>query len=952
MSTPLLATKLFIPPPGKNLVVRPRLLEKLDQGLYPGCRLTLICAPAGFGKTTLVGSWIANLPSAKNKVSPFIAWFSLDDRDNDPVLFWTYLISALQTTQAGIGSEALSFIQSNPSADLEHFLVLLINDLVQDPNPSILILDDYHLIRNQGIHKSLSSLMERAPAEFHVFILSRTDPPLPLSLLRGRGQLVEIRLADLRFTNEEAFDYLHEGMTLTLPRSDIETLNTKTEGWAAGLQMAALSVRDRKDVSGFIEGFSGTNRYILDYLLEEVLASQSPEIQHFLLHTSILERLTAPLCEAVLGVEKLGDRNISKISATLESPHLLNSQEILEHLERANLFLVPLDDERIWFRYHNLFADLLHARFDQAYPGLAPQLHVRAAVWMEQAGMTVEAINHALAGDALDQAARLVEENTTRLLAQGEMNALMGWIDMLPAELRLARPWLCLHQASALMFAGRPGEVEPLLVQAELALGKTVPVPQTDKTSAPSMGTAEARALKGSIAAVRAFSTVMMGQDSEGLSQAQQARMLLTEGDPFMLSCAEWAIGRTNLNQGRLSEARPAFEEQARLGKAGGNLWALLGGMTYQAQVLQAQGQLMQARALLQEALAETSRQGARSRGFVAWVDVNLASVLYDLNELEPCNRLLDEAIELTRKWPNPSHLVYAYALKARILLIQGDLQGSRISISQVDQIRRNALLSRGVRRMAETELIRVWFALKTAGANFVAGDPLAGQAGIIMASWQSELASLADGEKTLTDMCAETAILALARVSLASGQADQALILLEPINRGAQAATHIGAAIASLILTALAWQGKPAGLGPALTALEQALELAKPGGYVRVFVDEGQPMQQLLALAIQKGIHPEYIRRLLAAYDHNSTRSPSQEAGQTHPPDLIEPLSGRELEVLRLIAAGLTNKEIAQRLYISLRTVKYHTTSILNKLNVNNRAHAAVRARELGLLK
>ena len=351
-------------------MVRPRLLEKLDQGLYPGCRLTLVCAPAGFGKTTLVSTWAASLDPSKNTALPLVAWLSLDEGDNDPALFWTYVVSALQATRTGIGSNALALIQSSDSSNLEQFLALLVNNLVQDPNPSILVLDDYHLIRNQEIHKSLSSLIEYAPKEFHSLLLSRTSPPLPLALLRGRGQMVEIRLSDLRFSNEEAFAYLYEGMKLILQRIDIETLNSKTEGWAAGLQMAALSIRDRKDLSGFIEGFSGTNRYILDYLLEQVLASRSPEVQHFLLCTSILERLTTPLSKAILGFEKLENWNIDELSPTFQFSNPLNSQQVLEYLERANLFLVPLDDERIWYRYHHLFANLLRARLELAYPGL------------------------------------------------------------------------------------------------------------------------------------------------------------------------------------------------------------------------------------------------------------------------------------------------------------------------------------------------------------------------------------------------------------------------------------------------------------------------------------------------------------------------------------------------------------------------------------------------------
>jgi LuxR family maltose regulon positive regulatory protein len=661
----------------------------------------------------------------------------------------------------------------------------------------------------------------------------------------------------------------------------------------------------------------------------------------------------------------------------------------LEQLEKANLFLVPLDDERRWYRYHHLFADLLRARLDQTSPGLASQLHVRAAAWLEQEGSMVEAVNHALAAGAHDQAARLVEENTTRLLAQGELNALTGWIEALPADVRLSRPWLCVHQAQALAFAGRMSEVVSLLDQAEAIL-KAPAARDTANTAGEADGkyTSSAREIKslppdggrslaGSIAALRAMAAVMIGQDAEAIPQARKARELLPDNSLNDRTSAAWALGYALHSQGHLPEACAAFEEMIQLGRAMDHTWALLAGRTYLAQVWQAQGQLPQARALLEDALAEASQQGARSRGYVAFVEANLARVLYEQNELEPANRLLAEASLLTRQWPNPNFLVFIYALLARVLLALDDLQGARASISEADRVSRSAALTRLDKRWLEADLVRVWLAFQAAGIRLVPGDWVAEQCSTIVAAWRSELASSTGSGNAHMDECAEIAAHTLARVSLAAGQAEEALTLLEPITRNARAVGHIDTAIRSLALSAIARQGTPAGLvsktgqsDPVFTALEEALGLAEPGGYVRVFLDEGQPMQMLLAQWLAcAGTGPlrHYATRLLSHFDaepHVATApqeaastfgNPStsyvvtsvEPSGQT----LVEPLSDRELEVLGLVADGLSNREIADALILAVGTVKAHVHTIYGKLGVQSRTQAIARAREVCLL-
>jgi LuxR family maltose regulon positive regulatory protein len=713
--------------------------------------------------------------------------------------------------------------------------------------------------------------------------------------------------------------------------------------------MAALSMRDRKDVTGFIEKFSGTNRYILDYLLEEVLAGQPPEIQHFLLYTSILERLTAPLCDALMKDEAGGSSSIFQSSST-----------ILDYLDRANLFLVPVDDKRTWYRYHHLFADLLHTRLNRVDPCLALQLHMCAAAWLEHAGMTVEAINHTLSAGEYDRAARMVEENTTRLLAQGDLNALMDWIEMLPAELRITRPWLCVHQAYALMFAGRSAEVEPLLAQAEIALRVWSAQDtgslngQADKADTVSMSIAEVRALRGAIAAIRAFTAAILVQAAEALSQGQQARELLTAGDLFNQCLVAWARGYALHSQGHLSEARSAFEEQIRLARAMQNNATLMIGLTALARVLADQGQIGQARALMEEALFEARQKGTRNLAFIARVEAHLAALLYEQNELEVAHQLLSDALTRARFWRNPNHVAFIDYYLVRVLLAEGDLQGARRAIEEADQLRRKAVLSDWIRRALEAEIVQVWLALQSAGMEFAASDPLAEQSSLILASWRSELAEYEKSQNVPVGQYVEMTLFTLAYVSLASGQVDETLALLERVTRSARAAGHTGATIKSLALTAVAYQGKPAGRNvPALAALEEALALAGPGGYVRVFLDEGQPMQTLLAQWLaHAGASPlrDYVIHLLSQFDAETHRESVLER-VSPASQLVDPLSQRELEVLHLMALGRTNQEIAEQLIVAAGTVKAHAASIYRKLEAANRTEAVSRARQLGIL-
>lgn len=948
---PLIRTKLRLPFTRSELVARLRLKERFAEGLRGP--LTLITAPAGFGKTTLMVAGFADCEMP-------VAWLSLDSGDNQAGRFLNYLVEALINADGMVRSEAIQLLSASHEVPFEVVLTSLINDLDAAGEDIALVLDDYQFISSQAVHTAVAFLLEHGPKTLHLVIASRSDPPLPLARLRARGQAVELRTSDLRFTVSESTQFLNEVMGFRLSAIAVAMLEERTEGWIAGLQMAALSMRDRDDVLGFIEGFSGTHRYILDYLLEEVLAGQSPDVQRFLLCTSILEHLSASICDAVMASDDTPQiHDEVRLNQTLLDNHsqsqvLLQWISILEYLEQANLFLVPLDDERIWYRYHHLFADLLRARLDQTYPGLAPRLHARASAWFEHEGMMVEAVNHALAAGENDRAAYLVEEYTTDLLAKGELNALMGWIEALPAALRLARPWLCIHQSYALAFAGRLAEIEPLLATAEANVGSADRPDKVNETYISSPLVTESHALFGAVNAIRAMTAVMKGQDTEAISRAQQAMELLPASNLWDRAAAAWVLGYAQRSLGHLPESRSAFEEQIRLGRDMGNIWTLVTGLTDLAQVLRAQGQLWQARAVFDEALTEASQQGARSLGYIARMEAGLASVLFEQNELEAANQLLTEAITHARQWPNPNHLAYAYVLQFRVQIARGNFQDARTSLSEADRIRRVATLTRPNRRMVEANLVRLWLALQTAGDYLTPDDPLGDQADALRTTWRSELVNPVES----LDESAETAALSLARMSLATGNAEEALTLLTRVTQSALTDGHINVAIGSLVLTAIArnYGGTTPNSNTVLTftELEEALSLAEPGGYVRVFLDEGRPMHLLLAQWLAHGGSSplrSYTIRLLSLFD---TEPDGRKAMQEKVPatgGLVEPLSQREMEVLHLIAQGTTNQEIARQLIVAPGTVKAHTSNIYRKLDVANRTEAVARARQLGIL-
>ena len=887
---PLLTTKLYIPPTRPNLVPRPHLSRRLNESLSR--KLTLVSAPAGFGKTTVLSEWIS-------QHQPAVAWLSLDEGDNDPIRFWAYFISGLQQLQPGLGETTVQLFQSPQPPPLEVCLTALLNELAVVAEPFALVLDDYHYIENPTLHEAITFLLDHAPPQFHLILTTRVDPPLPLSRLRSRGQLTELRAADLRFTLAEAATFLNEVMGLNLSAEVVAALEPRTEGWIVGLQLAALSMQGRQDITAFVHAFTGSHRYIVDYLTDEVLAQQPLVTQNFLLQTAILDRFCAPLCEAVTGQP--------------------DGQSTLERLEQANLFIVALDDARQWYRYHHLFAEVLQARLRQTQPDLEPELHRRAREWLEHNKLTHEAINHALAGHDFEQAARLIERVHSVMWQNGEIKTLQAWLAAMPLSVRHTHPRLWLVQAWAAMTIGELSEADEQLREAEAAL--TV----LDKD--------RARSLRPEVLAFRA-SYASLSRDPAAVELTQQALQALPP-DYWLrgmlvvfLGAAYYATGDLPaaaevLAQGRSMLSSPAMQShQIHL--------LPLDGMVHHAQ-----GQLRRAWLLIRQAL-DLVEPGGRPIPFVGTLFTYMCAsqVLYDLNALDQVEVYLTRCIDQAVKLGSTEVQVFALSGLAHLCLAHDDLAAAQDYTHQVEALLQTQTFNINI--MAYVEYHHFLLLLKqnnlTAAAAWV--ESHTGRAGPSMPYFHH---------------------LARPQILMAQENFDAALANLTTLVQQAQATGHGRLLIKALILQALVLQAQGHS-SPALTSLDQALQLAEPEGYIRLFVDEGQPLITLLRQAHARGIAPGYVTKLLAAFDAEGPDSKSRSdlvEGETREQShlLIEPLSERELELLRLVAEGLSNQEIAQELFLAVGTVKKHLNNIFGKLSASSRTQAVAYARELDLL-
>ena len=906
MAGPLLETKLHVPRWRRSLVARPRLSERLRRGAESA--LTLVSAPAGFGKTTLLAEWLAVAAADERSV----AWLSLDQRDNDPALFWTYLVAALNTGAPAVGAGGLLLLQ-RPQPPNEAGLVALLNDLDAISNDVVLVLDDYHVIDARDVQDGMAFLLEHLPPQIHLVIASRTDPALPLARLRGRGELAEIRAADLRFTPGEAAAYLNGVMGLALTAADVAALEGRTEGWIAALQLAALSMQGREDVTAFIDGFAGDDRYIVDFLAEEVLQRQPEHVQHFLLQTSILDRLSGPLCDAVTGQ----DGGKTKLAA----------------LERGNLFLVPLDDRRRWYRYHQLFADVLHARLRDEQPDDVPDLHRRASEWYEQNGEPSEAIRHALAAGDFERAADLVELAIPAMRRSRQEAAVLGWLELLPDEVVRVRPVLSVGFAGALLAGGDFEGVEARLRDAEGWLDGATDTRQGSHAPAAEMvvvDDTEFRRLPAEIELYRAAQALVRGDGPGTVRHARRALELSPADDHLGRASAAALMGLASWASGDLEAGHSGYAECMAGLRRAGHIADTFGCAIALADIRRTQGRLGDAMRTYEQALQRASEQGGPVLRGTADMYVGMSEVHRERDDLPAATQQLLRSQELGEHTGLPQNRYRWRVAMARIREAEGDLGGALDLLNEAERLYVGDFFPNVRPVPALRARVRV-----TQGEL---GEAL---------GWARERGlSVADDLSYLR----EFEHITLARVLLArytderaeDHPIEDATRLLEGLLRAAEEGQRTGSVIEILVLQALTHQARD-DIPAALASLQRALTLAEPEGYVRIFVDEGPPMAALLRAAAKLRIAPRYVRRLLAAVNKTEDGTPASRG-------LTEPLSERELDVLRLLGTDLGGPEIARELIVSLNTVRTHTKNIYAKLGVNNRRAAVRRARELDL--
>ncbi|HEU5103018.1 MAG TPA: LuxR C-terminal-related transcriptional regulator [Roseiflexaceae bacterium] len=938
-SAPLLSTRLYLPRPRGALVPRPRLLARLEAGL--ALPLTLIAAPAGFGKTTLlaqglgVGNWgMGGTSPNSHPPTPTprsVAWLSLDDADNDPNTFLRYLIAALRTVVPAAGTLALALLDETQPPPLTTLLTTLINDLAnarlaaggQDRAEAriILVLDDYHVIGSSAVHSALSFLLEHLPPALHIVIGSREDPPLPLARLRARGQIAELRAADLRFTPDEAAAFLHEIMGLPLEADEIAALEARTEGWVAGLQLAALAMRDRADRAGFIAAFTGSNRFVIDYLASEVLDRLPALLRDFMLRTSVLERMCGPLCDELM--DQRPTTKDERDAALVLRPSSL----VLEELERANLFLIPLDDQRRWYRYHQLFAGVLHERLQHDTPGAEiAMLHLRASGWFERAGLMAEATQHALAAPDFERAATLIERVALPLALDGQQATVAAWLEALPANMRRERPRLSLAQGMLDGLNGDFASAAAQLQQAERSLAE--------------WDSPDAAAVEGEIAALRTMALSMIG-DPRAMPVGQTALQKLPAHHPLReitvagLCYAAFYAGDLSTPSQMLEQALSTRQATQRPVALSTGLIAML------AMVRRAQGRLSEARQLSEQTLALASSEDRvlpLSGALLAYLLLGLAQC--ERNELDAAEHALRECAQLAGQYQMTMNELLAQFYLGQVLAARGDFPGALGLVEQASATAQRYLSPRNLREIAGYRAL-LWLRQGRLDAA---------------TAWAATYEPEAEpGRPRLTAYDYDR--FALAEILIAQGRLKAARDAVERLLDDAEATNHGRFVIWSLVLRALILQAQ-GDLLAALASLQRALGLAEPEGYVRVFVDHGAAIVALLRETRAQGIAPEYVETLLRAFPGTESQGartahikPSASVLSPQPSILAEPLSARELDVLRLLASGMDNAQIARALSVAVSTVKSHINHIFGKLGVGSRLEAVLRAQELKLL-
>jgi len=912
LTTPLLSTKFSVPPISQNLVPRSRLLQKLNAGLRQVNRLSLISAPAGYGKTTLISEWLHTINEiapietvdAEEPAAPICtAWLTLDPGDDDLARFVAYLVASLQQIQPGVGEGALAALRTPKPGSPVMLATLLVNDLLEIPGPFVLVLDDYHTITALPIHDFLSCLIDHQPSQMCLVLGSRADPPLPLPRLRARGQLVEIRQDDLTFNRNEAAEFLNSVMGLSLTRDVSDALEKQTEGWIVGLQLAALSMRDVQDVPAFIESFSGRHEFIADYLTDEVLSHQPKNQKAFLLQTSILDRLSAPLCEAVTRQEQ--------------------AQDTLEQMSEANLFLIQLDHQQEWYRYHALFADLLRKRLQQTQGTVVNELHQRASQWYRDNGILALAVEHALTGKDYQSAVELIEQAAEPLLKRSETISLVRWLEALPDEQIRLHPALITYYGLALLFSGKPTDKLK-------SLSEKVDVSES------------ADNLQGEFATFKALLAIMEGDAAESIRLSERALERLPPGRPFFRCLAADSLGMAYTLQGDTDAAVRAFEQVVQLSEQTGNVVMTIMALSNLAGLRFQQGQLRLSETSYRQVLDLAAAQLGKHSPATGKAFLGLGALTREWNDLESALQYYFEAAEMLEKFAEIG-LPIAYLSIAMVKAEQNEWESVQSYIERaklcarastgtpLDDLLVEGLQARFWVMQGELHLAEHW-----AQSRGLIDKPL------------GKLQSLA-GRSAAAGEFQQGEYLTLARLLLAKKRPRLAVEVLDPLLDTSDRKGHNRRVIEILILKSLALAQSEA-IDDALQVLSRTLSLAEPEGYIRTFLDEGEEMARLLYKAAERGYSPEYAGRLLAEFSDLPSITPgtSETAAEER---LVEPLSERELQVLTLIAEGLSNREIAGRLYISLSTVKGHTTNIYGKLGVNNRTQAVTRGRSLCIL-
>jgi LuxR family maltose regulon positive regulatory protein len=890
----LLNTKLYIPPIRSGLVARPRLVERLESNI--DCKLTLVSAPAGFGKTTLLSEWI-------HEQKRSAAWISLDKGDNDLTRFLAYFISAFRDIEGMMLEESLAMIESPQLPSMEVLLTPLINSATESRTQFALILDDYHLITNTQVHDVVRFILDNIPPNMHLVLSSRADPPWPLSRMRALGEMAEIRANDLRFTPEEVTTFLNDVMGFDLSPADIKLLESRTEGWIAGLQMAAISMQGRKDLSGFIKALSGSHRFIMDYLVEEVIDKQSREIQEFLLKTSILGRMNGPLCDFVTGGS--------------------HCQETLDYLEQANLFLIHLDEERSWYRYHHLFSGLLRSYQEQYRPGRAPELHLKASMWYEGQGLIADAVEHALAAGDLERVVSLVEGNAIAMMDHGQLGTLRGWLDAIPDEIVLSRPWLCLAQAWIHVYSGQLHMVEPLLLDAEKGLENI-----EDKKAITH--------IKGHMAAIRAYHAELYGDFDNAIAFATEAQHFLPREDLRTRCFTLMKLSSTLRLTGKFNEATQAFKEAILVSQEIGDSHIAIHVRCDLAGLLFMQGRLREIDRVCLEALDIAKQHFVRSGWWMpitGYVYAKMCQLYYERNELDNALQAAEKGIDLCRTGGLPEYLADCYVFQAITYQAMGNGEEAIEAIREAKMIAKN--LSPWYKEIVEPyeALIQMSQGDLESARRLVDERDFIRKDEYGIEFYTNKIMQAQIQVKQCEDCPSEL------------NEVHKLLVELREIAESREANSFILKILALQSLTEWMMGERE----EALQCLRQAIMLAEPEGYVRPFINLGPQMADVLHYAVSKGICSRYSTMLLEAL----AAEPSVDATQvaTSRAALEEPLSERELQVLKLLNSDLSTPEIAQELVVAVSTVRSHVKNIYSKLDVHSRIEAIDRARELNLL-